>query len=79
MTSLRWRLARLIAPRPVMLDPFPGRDGVFVVIRQRGFTATLPATRFRLKSARRLEQWDSGTDLYIPFTTFTQFVGTVES
>ena len=82
MTRLRWRLARWIAPRPILVDPYPGEEGVIILIRSgigaQHVQVALRAERFRLKSTNRLPSLDyePGT-AYRPHGTYTRFVGTV--
>lgn len=80
---LRWRLARRIAPVPLMADPYPDIDsGVFVVARLgNGSSVTLKADLFRMKTTNRLGRFDYRPE--DPFTfprfpqAYTRFVGTV--
>lgn len=78
---VRWWLARRIAPKPIMFDAFDGSDGVFVIIRQKGDLASLRSERFRLKSSRRLAQFDYRPDRPFQFypidKPFRRFVGTI--
>ncbi len=65
-----------------MADPEPGGQGVFVLIRENGWTATYRADRFRLKSTHRLRQITYGKgEAPVEFGqrtgSFTRFVGTV--
>lgn len=75
---LRWRLARRIAPSPIMYDHLGGEDGAFVVIRQKGTVASWRLSRFRMKSRRRPVSFDAAlADIGKPRVTMT-LVGTVE-
>jgi hypothetical protein len=86
LRHLRWRLARRIAPYPIMRDPFPAEGGVIVLYRNESGASrlewTVRADTFRLKSTTRLAPLDYGTDTfprYRPPATFTRFVGTLRS
>ena len=87
MKRLRWALARLFAPAPIMADRFGDEEGVFVYYRSAKRKYRLEwivkAERFRLKSTNRLASLEYGKDamvaglLYRPNQPFTRFVGTL--
>jgi hypothetical protein len=80
VSRIRWRLARLVAPAPIMRDPLDGQEGVFFMGRSEGHVWTMRANRFRLKSSRRLQvrEYRPGAPFdYQPSESFVRFVGTV--
>ena len=52
ITRLRWKLARAVAPSPIISDPFPDvADGAIVSLRSHGSTyAALRASTFEMDS-----------------------------
>lgn len=76
---LRWRLARWIAPAPVIAEPL-GDGQVFILIRFDGdMWAWVQADRFRLKMTTDVEPIGTphATANWIPSTS-GRFVGTVK-
>lgn len=50
LLRLRWRLARLCAPEPIIVDLTRGEDGAFVIVRQQGTLAMWRLAEFRMRS-----------------------------
>ncbi len=78
--SIRWTLARWIAPEPIMRDPFPDEDGVFVIGRENRTVWSIKADRFRMKATRNVRRYDFGSGSipdFRPQRAFIRFVGTI--
>jgi hypothetical protein len=80
--DLRWRLARRIAPEPIIRDPYPDlMDGAFVTMRSpNGLVVNVRAETFRLKMKSTVPSlhFDPTDTAYHPTPRSTgRFAGTV--
>mgnify|MGYP001614098508 CR=1 FL=1 len=83
--NIRYRLARWIAPIPIIADPLPGIDGAVILGKSSGVVVTFRIGRLRVKSTTRLRPLEY--DKSVPprafleslqgNRTFTRFVGVV--
>ena len=61
--GFRMRLARRIAPAPIMVDPQPElTEGAFVVLRTGRASMTLVAEKFRVKMWHKVPVFDRSPD-----------------
>lgn len=81
LRRLRWRLARLFAPVPIIIDPLPGYVGAFIVMRYEGnFVVTVKAATLDLNMASTmptLADIDSADPTFHRHSTTGQFSGTI--
>lgn len=81
--NIRWRLARWIAPEPIIRDPYPDvTDGAFITMRQNGVIVGFRAETLRLKMNTPIQSlhYEPTDTAYHPAPRSTgRFAGTVRS